>query len=204
MTGTGVQGPSVAYVGAASGDNRSFFRMLSNSLQQCGAGQVILAPLAGRRTSLDQTRAILEAADLVFVSGGDVEQGMRTLEQRKVLPMLRTLYESGKPFFGLSAGSIMLARQWITWPDPDDETSAQVFDCMGLAPLLCDTHGEADGWEELIALLLLNPEGTVGYGIPSGAGLAVHPDGTLKAMDLPVHRYVNQGGQVLRMADLSS
>jgi hypothetical protein len=137
------------------------------------------------------------------MSGGDVEEGMRILEERQLLPFLRALYEAGKPFFGISAGSIMLAREWVRWDNPDDDASAAIFPCMRFAPVLCDTHGgEAEGWEELRALLRLEPEGTVGYGIPSGAGLCVYPDGRLEALGVPVHCFTSQGGLVERRADL--
>jgi hypothetical protein len=73
---------------------------------------------------------------------------------------------------------------------------------MGLAPIVCDTHGEAEEWEELRSLLRLTPEGTFGYGIPTEAGLCVCPDGTLEALGAPVHCYVHGGGTVMRSADL--
>jgi peptidase E len=202
ISGRGVIEPSIAYLGAASGDDKSFFKMTSNYMRICGAGDVTLAPLAGARVKLDKTRSILESADMIFVSGGDVEEGMEVLKERKMLPFLRELYESGKPFFGLSAGSIMLAREWIVWDDPNDDSTSSTFPCMGFAPVLCDTHSEEEGWEELRALLLLTPEGTFGYGIPTGAGLCVGPDGSLEALGLPVTCFAKIAGAVKRRADL--
>ena len=96
----------------------------------------------------------------------------------------------------------MLARQWVRWEDPADDATASLFPCLGFAPLLCDTHGEDEDWEELRALLRLTPEGTLGYGIPSDAGLCSHPDGSVEAFGAPVHRYVVQGSAVNRTTDL--
>lgn len=194
--------PSIAYIGAASDDHPGFFSMISNHLRDGGAGQVTLVPLAGQRANRDQARIILESADMVFISGGDVEAGMEVLKKRNLLSWLHHLYQGGKPFFGLSAGSIILARQWIRWDNPHDDTTARLFPCMGLAPLLVDTHGEDDQWGELQALLRMTPEGTLGYGIPTGAGLRVGPDATVEAMGTPVHRYARRNGRVLRLADL--
>jgi len=202
LASCGVPQPSVAYVGAASDDDQGFFSMLANHMSGSGAGQVTLAPLVGERAKIEKTKAILESADMVFISGGDVEAGMEVLEEREILPFLRRLHGGGKPFFGLSAGSIMLSQQWVCWDDPDDDATASLFPCMGLAPLLCDTHGEAEGWEELHALLRLTAEGTLGYGIPSGTGLCVDPGGTVEAMGDSVHRYAHRGGKVVRIADL--
>ena len=202
LTSSGVPHPSIAYVGAANGDSQPFFSMISRYLRRYGAGRVTLAPLAGRRSKDEEARAILESADMVFISGGDVEAGMEILEKRQILPFLRKLFEKGKPFFGSSAGSIMLGRQWVRWEDPDDNATASLFPCMGFAPVVCDTHGEAEGWEELCALVRLAPEGTVGYGIPIGAGLCISPDGTLEALGAPVHCYTHGAGGVARSADL--
>lgn len=202
LASCGVPRPSVAYVGAASGDSKPFFSMISGYLRRYGAERVTLAPLADRRRKLEKARTILESADMVFISGGDVEAGMEVLEERQILSFLHELFERGKPFFGSSAGSVMLGRQWVRWEDPADDATASPFPCMGLAPIVCDTHGEAEEWEELCTLLRLTPEGTFGYGIPAGAGLCVRPDGTLEALGAPVHCYVHRGGAAVRRADL--
>jgi len=198
----GVTEPSIAYIGAASGDDRQFFKMISGFMRNCGGGEVRLAELASRRARIDKTRALLEKADMVFVSGGDVEEGMEVLAEREILPFLRELHAGGKPFFGLSAGSIMLAREWIVWDNPNDDATSSTFPCMGLAQVLCDTHGEGEGWEELRALMLLMPEGTFGYGIPTGAGLCVYPDGTLEALGDPVTCFAKVDRAVKRRDDL--
>jgi cyanophycinase-like exopeptidase len=199
---TDVRNPAVAYVGVASGDNAEFRLWMAGLMQKSGAGQVTLAPLCGSRGDPDKARAVLEASDLVFVSGGDVEEGMGVLREKEMISVLRRLHQGGKLFFGTSAGSIMLARQWIRWPDPDDEASAALFDCLGLAPVFCDTHGEDDGWEELQALLHLSPVGTIGHGIVSGAGLIVKPDGTVSAIGGEAHRFQNKGSGVVQIESL--
>jgi hypothetical protein len=102
---------------------------------------------------------------------------------------------------GLSAGSIMLARCWVRWPDPDDDSTAEVFSCLGLASLVCDTHGEREDWEELKALLtLIGPD--VGYGIPAGSALRIPSEGSLDALGRPVHRFTWRNGVAERLADL--
>ena len=118
---------------------------------------------------------------MIFVSGGDVEAGMRVLERTGFAPLLKELHQAGKPFIGLSAGSIMLAQSWVRWPDADDDATAETFPCLGLAPLLCDTHAEKEDWEELKVLLKLSGA-AMGYGIPSGAALRVSADGSLAAL----------------------
>jgi cyanophycinase-like exopeptidase len=183
---TGVTRPSVAYVGAASGDNAAFRLMVGHMLQKAGAGKVILAPLCGRKADPERAAEVLKAADIVFISGGDVEEGMSVLQETGMIPVLRKLCKSGKPFFGVSAGSIMLATKWVRWSDPNDDASAELFPCLDFAPVLCDTHSEGDGWVELKALLALCPVGAIGYGIVSGSTLKLETDGGAVALGGPV------------------
>jgi cyanophycinase-like exopeptidase len=197
----GLAAPSVAYIGAASKDSRIFFMWLAALLKKSGAGPVRLLPLSSRRADTAQARDRLAGSDVIFVSGGDVDLGMRVLERHGLPPLLAGLHEAGKPFIGLSAGSIMLSRAWVRWADPDDEVTAEKFPCLGLAPLLCDTHAEDDGWRELETLLRLAAPAK-GYGIPSGAALHVAPDGSLSALGRPVPCFEHREGTLRRSAEL--
>ena len=201
---TGIRKPRLAYLGAASGDNPAFRLFIARMLQKAGAGIVALAPLCGRKADRDAARRVLSDADIVFVSGGDVEAGMRVLEEQGMISFLRVLYRAGKPFFGVSAGSIMLARSWIRWRNPHDDSSAELFPCMGFAPVLCDTHGEGDEWGELKAALALCPIGTLGYGIVSGSALIMESDGSLIARgnDIPV--FCRRKAEVMQVESLPS
>ncbi|MCX7014900.1 MAG: Type 1 glutamine amidotransferase-like domain-containing protein, partial [Candidatus Sumerlaeota bacterium] len=194
----GHDAPSIAYVGAATGDDPGFFERMAGLLLRAGARDVRLAPVANR----SKAERILRSSDLIFVSGGDVEEGMRRLHETRLVSPLRHLHRDGTPFFGLSAGSIMLARKWVRWADPEDDSTAEEFDCLGLAPIFCDMHGEGDDWEELRALLRLQDDGAVGYGLPAATGLRVQPDGAVEALGGAVHRFIRRGGTIQRQPDL--
>ncbi len=198
----GMESPSVAYIGAASGDDGSFFSFITSAFQESGAGDVRHAIIAPEGADIDKARKILEAADIIFISGGDVEAGMDALKEKGFIDFLSGLYNKGVPFFGLSAGSIMLAAEWVRWPDPNDEASAELFPCLGFAPVICDTHDEDSGWEELQAALALESPGTHGYGIASGTGIKVFPDGMVEALGGPVVQYIKQSGKVKRIDDI--
>ena len=198
----GVPSPAIAYVGVASGDDRSFFGMITSMFKEAGAGKVSHALIAPGNADLKKARSILEAADIIFISGGDVEAGMDILREKGLITFLSGLHCQGKPFFGLSAGSIMLAREWIRWRDPDDDATAEIFPCLGIAPAICDTHAEGDDWEELKALLKLEEEGAEGYGLPSGAGIKVFPDGRVEALGGAVPQYLHHGDKVKKAGDI--
>jgi peptidase E len=196
---TGRRHPEVAYIGTANKDDASFYGFASDLIKQAGAQSVSRVLLSSKKADAARARSLLEAADAVFVSGGDVTEGMRPFQGNGLIPFLDSLYDSGILFFGISAGSIMLGTHWIEWRDPDDDSSAMLFDCMGIAPVVCDTHAEEDGWEELIAAVGLMKEGGRGYGIPTGGTLRIDPDGALSALDRPVARYVKKSGRVVGM-----
>jgi cyanophycinase-like exopeptidase len=199
----GKSDPVVACVGAANGDNPIFSGLMKSVLLAAGAGEVVPVKLAGRKSDVGRARAQLEAADIVFMSGGDVEAGMNTLVERGLVDYLRGIHASGKPFFGLSAGSIMLCRAWVRWSDPDDDATAETFPCLGLSDVLCDTHAEDDGFAELRTLLGLLDDGEAGFGIPSGAAIAVSGRGKVTALGGPVWRFSKRKGEVIRLDNLS-
>jgi len=166
---TGSRKPRIAYVGAATDDNPRFFSMMSTLLQGAGACEIELVPLA-KGGNVRTARAVIESSDLVFFGGGDVELGMKRLHERDIISALSAAHAAGTPFAGISAGAIMLGRQWVRWSDPDDDASAELFDCLGLAGVICDTHGEDDDWQELRRALAL-AGGSPGYGIRTGAAM---------------------------------
>ena len=199
---SGKLAPSVAYIGAATGDDRNFFRFIASGFKAAGAGEVKLVPLAGKTCSSAEAKKILQNADVVFLSGGDVEAGMNVINHHHLQDYLFGLYQEGKLFFGLSAGSIMLGLEWIRWRNPEDDTSAELFPCLGIASVICDTHAEEDNWMEIKALLRLKAEGARGYGIPTGTALKVAPDGQLTALGGAIPCFIRKGSLVEYEGDI--
>jgi peptidase E len=194
--------PSVGYVGTANDDDGGFFNLLAGMFRENGACEVTHALLTPDNADTSGAKYILKHSDMVCISGGDVNKGMQILEERQMVNFLAELYQEGKPFFGLSAGSIMLAKEWVRWRNPDDDATAEVFPCLGLAPVLCDTHDEEGGWEELKVLLMLEKDGAIGYGIAAGNALKVFPDGRMEALGGAIHQYASRSGKVKRISDV--
>jgi len=194
--------PTIAYVGAASDENKPFYLLMAAALKGAGAGKIRHAVIAPKKADIPKAQEILESSDIIYISGGDVEHGMQVLIEKTMVDFMVDLYRQGKPFFGISAGSIMLAKEWIRWRDPDDDTTAEVFPCLGMAPVICDTHGEQDGWEELQALLKLEKDGTTGYGIVSGNAIKVFPGGKIEALGGAINQYAKINGKVERLEDI--
>ncbi len=199
---SGMALPTVAYVGTANDDNEDFYTRIADVFRETGAYKVNHVLISPENADLKKAQDILKSADIVFISGGDVDRGMRVLEQKNMIDSLFTLYEQGKLFFGLSAGSIMLAKEWVRWRDPDDDSAAELFPCLGFAPIICDTHDEQEGWQELQTMLRLEQDNVAGYGIVTGTALKVFPDGRIEALGGAVHQYVRHGLKVERGSDI--
>jgi peptidase E len=193
VAAVGKKKPLVAYVGVASNDNLGFQKMLSAAFLGTGA-RIEMAKLARKTAKVSNALALLADCDLVFMSGGDVEHGMKLLNERGVADELRKLAAAGKPFLGISAGSIMTCQAWVRFPDENDDASAEPFPCLGIAPLHMDAHSEDDGWSELrilVRVLAKRDGDALGYGVPSKGCLRVQLDGrkpTLSALGAPIAR----------------
>jgi len=204
---TGKPRPLVAYVGVASNDNVGFQKMLSGLFVGTGA-RIEMVKLARKNASTATARRLLDDCDLVFMSGGDVEHGMNIVNERGVGDDLRRLSAAGKPFIGISAGSIMTGRHWVRFPG-QDEAHAEPFACLGIAPVDMDAHSEADGWPELRALVRLlarKDADAIGYGVPSKGCLRIDLDSArpkLTALGAPIARIGAKAGKPVDRAPLA-
>ena len=194
--------PIIAYVGVASDDNRIFYQFIADMIKNSGTCKVNRVLICSPKADLSKAKGTLESADAIFISGGDVEMGIQVLEEKNMAGFLQGLYKQGKLFFGASAGSITLAREWVRWKDPNDDSTAELFPCLGLAPIICDTHAEDDDWAELKMALKLSEDNVQGYGIPAKACLKVYPDGRIEALGDAITRYIQHNGQIERQSNL--
>jgi peptidase E len=206
--------PLVAYVGAASGDRPAFQQMIAAVVAFAG-GRMKAVKLASPRAKVSAAQGLLEDCDVVFMSGGDVDAGMNVLHERGVLPVFHALGREGRPMIGISAGSIMLGRAWVRFPEadapgmPEDTATPQVFQCMGLAPVYIDAHAEDDAWGELRVLLQVlgaRGERAIAYGLTRKGGVCVEQgkDGaTLTPFATPAPRFAFEDGDVVEKPPLA-
>ena len=199
----GKEKPDIALVGVASlKDNWLIYVIMSALIKsgcKCRINRVVIAP---RNADIEKAREILRKADAVFISGGDAEVGMQILKEKNMVEFLQDLARQDKLFLGGSAGTIMMCREWVRWKDPDDDSTAELYPCLGLVPIICDTHAEEDDWVELKAALQIEGDGSTGYGITSGAYLKAYPDGRLEAEAGAVVRYTMVNRKIERQDDL--
>ena len=190
--------PSVAYVGTASGDDKGFFGWLRRPIMRAGAGSVTLVPLASEKADAEAAKALLSGADAVFLTGGEVEDGMIWLRRHGLVDFMRELYASGKPFFGISAGCIMMGKNWVRWDVEGDDSTASLFDCLGFVPYTFDAHGEDEDWAELKCALRLMGDGAVGHGLSNGGVYTADENGGFTAFRSAPALFENRGGKIER------
>jgi len=201
--------PRVAYIGAANGDRASFFEMVRPLLLGAGAATVDFCRLASDGAAavgeVAEAKAFLDSADVVFLSGGEVEDGINRIEKHGLAGTLRGLYNKGKLFIGISAGTIMLGEWWVRWEIEGDDSTASLFRCLGIVPATFDTHAEDEDWVELkTALRLLagrrddgQPGGAAsprGYGLPRGGIISADGQGNLANLSKEYLTFIYENG----------
>lgn len=197
MSLTGKDTPLALYVGAASGDDRNFGTALSQLIEAAGAKRVLWPKVTGPRRAPTRLRDALGEADLVFVGGGDVEAGIATLRDAGLVEDFHAAAQRGTVFVGMSAGAIMLGERWIRWPHAEaGDDQAETYECLGIAGVSIDTHGEGDAWAETQAFAAVRARElgakACAYGVPSGGALVVAADGVVRARGEPVPVFVAQ------------
>jgi cyanophycinase-like exopeptidase len=141
-----------------------------------------------------KARAVVDRADLVFVSGGDPSLGAKVLESAGASAWLRDANARGVPLMGVSAGAIALGAWWADWPEEDDAQSdpetelarTKLLACVGAVPAhVFDTHNEEDDWDELRLLAKLcsrHGEKARFIGIPTGGALIFDGNGRMESV----------------------
>ena len=192
----GMEGASAAYIGTANGEHPMFFERMKEGLLAAGVEKVTLAPLVGRKRNVEKAKAAIRDAQVIFISGGEVEDGMKGLPE-DVRAALWEQYEAGALYIGISAGTIMMGKAWPHWDDEDNDfDNAWLFDCIGFVPTVFDTHCEDEGWPELKKAVELSAEGFTGYGIPAGGMVIYTPDGRMES-NMPLDPFTNRGGKAV-------
>lgn len=196
LRSAGKENPAVACVGTANRDNADFFQRMKRSLLDAGAKEVLLTPIVGESADLDAAKRILSDADVIFLTGGEVEDGIQGLKTTGLDTLLTELFHDGRQFVGISAGSIMMGQHWVHWDVEGNDDTASLFDCLGFVPMTFDAHGEAEDWRELKCALGLLGFGSRGYGLSSGGFFCADSEGNLRSFRNDPKIFYNSKGQV--------
>ncbi len=193
--------PRIAYIGTASKDNQVFLKNMSEFFRKTASATTQLVPLSQKNDSTQRAKEILSDTDIIFLGGGDVEAGIQVLNERRLDVFLRKLHKQGMPFLGISAGSIMLCKEWVHWNNRSLGKTVHLFPCLGIVDILCDTHDENADWEELKSALMLEKNGKCGYGIPADAAICAEKN-KIVAFGRNVFCFQRHGESIKRLPDI--
>ena len=179
----GKERPRVAVTYAPVEGDAKGMKFMSERMPRLFPGAVI--------ERIDSDPAVVERADLVFVSGGDPTHGAKVLARTGAGAWIRDASARGVPTLGVSAGAIVLGAWWIDWPEDEDapEDQAELVACVGVLPeYVFDAHDEEDGWQELRVAARLAARRDVRarfLGIPSGGALVFRADDAMEVVGNP-------------------
>jgi hypothetical protein len=91
----------------------------------------------------------------------------------------------------------MLGARWVRWDVPDDDNTAELFDCLGIIPVTFDTHAEDEDWIELKTVLRLSGDGSRGYGLPRGGIISADSAGRLVNMEREYLTFTYTNGEFI-------
>jgi len=174
--------PEAAYIGASNGDRAEFYSIFQAAMEQASIYEYRLVPCVPSKTDLE----FLLRADIVVLSGGDVEKGWKIMTENGLKDRLVDCFNSGAILIGVSAGAVQLGR--IGWRE-ENRSQTEVFPTLGFVPYIVSVHKEDEDWEGLKEFVTFIGDNACGIGVPTGAAAIYHPDHTLQPVRRPVHEF---------------
>lgn len=154
--------PSVAYIGASNGDNRSVYHdIFLPAFESVDVGE---RRLIVSRPSADDL-LFLAQADIILLAGGSVERGWNIFAGNGLQSLIAQRYRGGAMLLGISAGAVQLGCGGLT------EDASAVVPTFGFLGLYVGVHEEREAWKSLRLALSLQHPPVHGIGIPSGGGV---------------------------------
>ena len=183
--------PNVAYIGASNGDSPDGQGIFAAAFEQIDTRRTHWV----RADYAAADRDFLETADVIVLAGGDVETGWNVFTRTGMRELLEKRYREGAILVGVSAGAVQFGKYAAV---PDAHGGQKLLETFGLIDFLVDVHDEKRDWQVLSATIQLL-EGTArGLGIPHGAALVAHADGTFEPVGRAVEEFVLTDGRLRR------
>jgi cyanophycinase len=170
-----IRASRAAYIGASNGDLPEFYSIFEAAMD--GAAVQDRRMIRAAFGSGDQD--FLQHADLIVLAGGDLERGWKAIVESGMREQIAARHAQGAALIGISAGAIQLGAHAIL---ERAGGSHELGIMLGLVPLIIDVHDEAQDWAKLAGAIELLEGAARGIGIPRGAGLVSHPNGSIEAL----------------------
>lgn len=171
--------PKAAYIGASNGDQPEFYSLFQAAMESMQISNCRFVPSQPSKEDI----SFIEEADLILLSGGDVERGWRTFEQNGLKELIPRKRFDGAILIGVSAGAIQLGLGCLS-----NSAQPKQIDMFRFAPFYVGAHDEENDWWDLRALVNLSQSNTRAIGIPAGGGAVYQSDGTLE----PIRKHLTE------------
>lgn len=140
---TGKQRPRVLYVPTAKNDREDYIAGFKYYYARLGCGNVdVLRLLAAPPPSRAEIKAKIDAADVIYVNGGNTSRMIAWWKRRRVDELVKAAYRKGTVMAGHSAGAIC----WFDYGNSDSFYKGQPFRVTGLGiiPALLCPHYDSE------------------------------------------------------------
>jgi cyanophycinase len=183
--------PNVAYIGASNGDSPDAHGIFAAAFERVTTGRThwVRAQFAA------EDRRFLETADVIVLAGGDVEAGWNVFTRSGMRELIVQRHRDGAVLIGVSAGAVQLGKYAAV---PDANGGSRLLETFGLIDFILDVHDETRDWRALAATIQLLEGSARGLGIPHGAALIAHADGTFEPSGRAVEEFVLTQGRLRR------
>jgi hypothetical protein len=173
--------PKAAYIGISNGDTPAFYSLF------CEAMNAVDVVHTGMITSIfrESEQEFLESADIILLSGGDTQQGLKVFQDTGIARILRTRYQLGATLIGVSAGAIQLGSACL----------GENIEPLKIVPFIVTVHADKDNFREIDTRVGPLKTTTPVYEIPLGAGLIYYPNGDIEAVGKPINKLVFNAGK---------
>ena len=183
--------PNVAYIGASNGDSPDAHGIFAAAFEQINTRRTHWV----RADYSAEDRRFLETADVVVLAGGDVEAGWNVFTRTGMRELIEKRYREGAILVGVSAGAVQFGKHAAV---PDANGGLELLETFGLIDFIVDVHDEKRDWQGLAATIQLLEGSARGLGIPHGAALVAHGDGTFEPLGRAVEEFVSTAGRLRR------
>jgi len=179
--------PKAAYIGASNGDQPEFYSLFQAAMESMGISNCRLVPSQPSREDI----SFLENAELIVLSGGDVERGWQVFEQNGLKELVPRKRFDGAVLMGVSAGAVQFGLGHLT-----NAAQPKPLDMFRFAPFYVGAHDEGNDWFDLRALVNLAQSDARAIGLPAGGGAVYYSDGTLEPLRRPLIEIVKENTKI--------
>ena len=145
---SGKERPRFLFLPTASGDSGHYINSVKRSYKHLGCSADALCLLRAEY-SPDELERRVEAADIIYVGGGDTLRMFSVWERTGMIPLLRRAAERGAVMCGVSAGAMCWFSQGYSDCDfhrsDVENPTFRLIDGFGFIPAVCCPHYDEEG-----------------------------------------------------------